>query len=220
MGREAKQTGNARDVALMLRVRDGDEAALEEIYARYQRPVLNFIFRMVRDRALAEDLTQEVFLRLWRSRGRYEPMALFTTYLFQIARNAALNEIDRRGREPLVSGDGRGGEPGDPEIAASREPPDLHPGPALQADLNETRHIVEEAVAALDEKHRAVFVLGYFQGFRYREIAEILDIPVGTVKSRMAHAEKKVRSRVERRTHAPGPAEGPADERAEGSAGG
>src|ERR1700677_1577612 len=91
------------DAALMLRVKRGDRAAFAELVDKYKQPVMNFIFRSLRDEAEAEDLAQNVFLQVYKSRSRYERTAKFSTWLFTIARNLCLNEIRRRSRHPAES---------------------------------------------------------------------------------------------------------------------
>src|SRR3989304_1509696 len=98
-----------RDLELMLRVRRGDAESFEELLRRHRRPVVNFFSRMVRDRALAEDLAQEVFLRVYQARQRYKPEARFTTWLYRIATNLALNAIrDRKDGQSRTKPDGEG----------------------------------------------------------------------------------------------------------------
>jgi RNA polymerase sigma-70 factor (ECF subfamily) len=183
-----------RDTELMLRVKGGDRAAFEALYARYSRPLLNFFFRLVWDRGFAEDLMQETFLRLWRGKERYRPSGKFTTYLFQIAKNHWLNERDKRNRRiSPVSLEAGGAEESngfrDAVPAGERGPV----GETLNKELGEA---IARAVESLSEKLRLVFVLGQLDGMRYADIGEILGIPVGTVKSRMANADKVIRGRL------------------------
>ncbi len=179
------------DRELMVRVRGGDLAAFEALYARYRRPLLHFFHRLCWDRSFAEDLVQDTFFRLWKGRRRYRPTGKFTTYLFQIAKNHWLNEREKKARRisPLsLEASGRGESNGlrDTVRAPGRGPV----GRALDRELGEK---IAAATEALSEKLRLVFVLGQIDGMRYADIAEILEIPVGTVKSRMAHAEKALR---------------------------
>ena len=181
-----------RDKELMLRVRGGDMAAFEELYARYSRPLLNFLYRLTWDRAFAEDLVQEVFLRLWKGRARYRPTGKFTTYLFQIAKNHWLNEREKRNRRispvSLEAGADESSN-GLRDAVGSGER-----GPMARTLDKELGERIAAAVGKLSEKLRLVFVLGQLDGMRYADIAEILGIPVGTVKSRMSNAEKAIRA--------------------------
>ena len=168
-------------------------AAFETLYARYSRPLVNFFFRLVWDRQRAEDLMQETFLRLWRGRSGYVPSGKFTTYLFQIGKNHWLNERDKARRRiaPVSLDAGAEGSNGLAEAVASQGG-----GPVRESLDRELGQKIAQAVSGLSEKLRLVFVLGQVQGIRYADISEILGIPVGTVKSRMANAEKMIRGRL------------------------
>ncbi len=183
-----------RDINLMLRVKDGDLAAFEALYARYSRPLTNFFHRLVWDRCFSEDLMQETFLRLWRGRKGYRPSGKFTTYMFQIARNHWLNERDKKNRRisPVSMDAGR-----DEESNGLKESlPARGNGPMTENLNRELGEKIAIAVEGLSEKLRLVFVLGQIQGMKYADIGDILGIPVGTVKSRMANAEKTIRGRL------------------------
>jgi RNA polymerase sigma-70 factor (ECF subfamily) len=183
-----------RDKKLMLQVRGGDMAAFEELYARYSRPLLNFFYRLTWDRAFSEDLMQEAFLRLWKGRKNYRPTGKFTTYLFQIAKNHWLNERDKKMRRIAPVSLEAGGEE---ESNGLREVvPASERGPMGEVLNQELAGAIAKAVEGLSEKLRLVFVLGQLRGFRYADIADILEIPVGTVKSRMSNAEKAIRGRL------------------------
>jgi RNA polymerase sigma-70 factor (ECF subfamily) len=181
------------DRELMTRVRGGDMAAFEALYARYSRPLVNFFYRLVWDRAAAEDLMQETFLRLWNGRKRYKPTGKFTTYLFQIAKNHWLNERDKKMRRisPVSLDAGAPDTSGLKETVSNGER-----GPVGEALSRELGEAIAKAVSTLSDKLRLVFVLGQLEGMRYADIAEILGIPVGTVKSRMSNAEKVLRGRL------------------------
>jgi len=183
-----------RDKKLMLQVRGGDMAAFEELYARYSRPLLNFFYRLTWDRAFSEDLMQEAFLRLWKGSKNYKPTGKFTTYLFQIAKNHWLNERDKKMRRIApVSLEAGGAEEsnGLRDVVPAKER-----GPMGEVLNKELSVAIAKAVEGLSEKLRLVFVLGQLRGFRYADIADILEIPVGTVKSRMSNAEKAIRGRM------------------------
>ena len=178
----------------MLLVKDGQMAAFEELYARYSRPLMNFFYRLVWDRGFAEDLMQETFLRLWNGRHRYRPSGKFTTYLFQIGKNHWLNERDKRRRRisPIsLEAGSKDGSDGLKALVANDER-----GPVADTLNRELGEVIARAVEGLSEKLKLVFVLGQLEGMRYADIAEILEIPVGTVKSRMSNAEKTIRGRM------------------------
>lgn len=179
---------------LMLRLAAGDEAALAQLYERWSGPLVNFLHRMCRDRALAEDLLQDVFLRVWRAAPTYQPTARYSTWLFQVARNAWLNEREKLSRRPRplgmdAAGDGPSGPP-DPEDPGA-------PRPERATLDRELRERIDGAVARLPEKMREVWILGAAQGLPYPEVAQILGIPVGTVKSRMFQAVRLLRTDLE-----------------------
>jgi RNA polymerase sigma-70 factor (ECF subfamily) len=164
------------DIQLMLRVRDGDLEAYRLIVERYRRPLQRFLSALAPGQA--DDAVQETLLRLWLLREQYEPTGRFSTYLFQIARNHALNARKRRENEIRR----------DTESASvSIETPE---------DSLMLRHRNERvmgAIRSLPEIYRSVFEMSHKDGLKYAEIGARLGIPVGTVKSRMAEAVRKLR---------------------------
>ena len=183
----------ARDAALMARVKGGDAAAFAELFDAYAPVLARFLYHLTWDREKAADGVQEVFLRLWRGARLWNDTGKFSTYLFQIAKNHWINEHAKESRRvrPLPA-------PGVSEADPAASVPDPRPGPDGEAERRETGEAVREAVAALPEKLHIAFVLGEYQGLKYAEIAEVLEIPVGTVKSRMAAAEKHLRQTLKR----------------------
>jgi len=183
-------------VRCMERLAVGDESALEELYERWSRPLLSFLYGMCRDRALCEDLMQGVFLKVWRAAPRYRPIAKFSTWLFQIARNHWLNEREKKMRRIRpVSLDGGATDDDGPRLVHQVASGD--PTPETRALSGELGDHIAAAVERLPEKLRDVWVLGAGQGLPYKEVAEILDIPVGTVKSRMFQAVRTLREELE-----------------------
>jgi RNA polymerase sigma-70 factor (ECF subfamily) len=183
-----------RDAALMARVQNGDRTAFEEIYLLYGGAIAKFLYHLTWDRQAAEDGVQEVFLRLWRSAHHWKPTGKFSTYLFQIAKNFWINERAKQSRRirPLpLRQEGADEEPG--QIAE-----DPSPGPERNALRRELAFEIRNAVSQLPEKLRLTFVMSEYQGMKYAQIAEILDIPIGTVKSRMSAAEKTLREKLKK----------------------
>ena len=182
------------DRELMARIQAGDVGAFELLYARYSHPLLNFFFQMCFDRVAAEDYLQETFLRVWRARQSYRPIGKVSTWLFQIAKNFWLNEREKMKRRPfhtVVGGDEAQARWAN--LAASGG----ETSPSGAASAKETAAAIQRAVADLSGKLRLTFVMARYQRLPYREIAAILEIPVGTVKSRVALAERTLRARLD-----------------------
>jgi RNA polymerase sigma-70 factor (ECF subfamily) len=162
------------DVRLMLAFRNGDEGAFEALFRRWGGRLLRFLERMVRDRAVAEELVQETFLRVHRSRERYAPEARFSTWLYTIAANAARNELRRPFRRSIhASTDADDG----PELAAD--------GPAVDDRVHAQRMQgrVEAALEALPERQRAALWLCAVEGLSYAQVAEALETTEKSVKA-------------------------------------
>jgi RNA polymerase sigma-70 factor (ECF subfamily) len=171
------------DIELMLRAREGDLAAFTTLVGRYREPLRRFFAAMIADRSRAEDLVQETFLRLWLCRERYEPTGRFSTYLFQVGKHQWWNQRKKWGRELSEQ---------EVDGALIVEPLcETQPEAVLLRRLRAAR--VREAVAALPEPYRVVFELAHLQELRYAEISERLGIPVGTVKSRVFAAVRRLR---------------------------
>ncbi len=180
------------DLDLMLRVRRGDAESFGELLRRYRRPLVSFFARMVRDRALAEDLAQEVFLRVYKSRERYQPEARFTTWLYRIATNLALNAL--RDRKPEV--------PADAPPEQQDAPPlerfvDREPSAEQQLMRGDRERLIRQAVEALPENQRAAVILHKYQEVDYRQIAQILRVSKSAVKSLLFRAYETLRARLE-----------------------
>jgi RNA polymerase sigma-70 factor (ECF subfamily) len=173
----------------------GEDRAFSEIVTRYQTRLLNFVYRTISDRDKAEDLVQDVFLRVYRHLHNFDRTKKFSTWIYTIAANLAKNELRNRSRQRFVLLEGmktiwRGEElPIEIEDTSSR--PD---------DLFHRRHLcvlVEEATEQLSTHHREVFVLRDVEGKSYEEIAEITGAKVGTVKSRLSRARESVAAYIE-----------------------
>ena len=183
------------DLDLMADLGQGDEEAFEVLIARHQTGLINFFFRLVWDRALAEDLAQEVFLKLYLHAGEYQPRAKFTTYLYQIGRNCWIDHLRRtKGERRNVSLDARDAE----GHSLAETLPLRREDPRATAGKRELTEILIEAIDNLPEPHKLVVVLSEVQGLSYAEIGEVVGIPVGTVKSRMFHAVQRLKERLAR----------------------
>lgn len=164
----------------------GEERAFDELVERYQTRLVNFIYRTVGDRERAEDLVQEVFIRVYRHLHRFDRSKKFSTWVYTIASNLAKNELRNRSRNPLVLFQTVRKNWQDEDRPLQFEDPNSRPD-----DLYRKRHlreVVEQSVAKLPEHHRSVFVLRELEGKSYDEIAEITGCNLGTVKSRLNRA--------------------------------
>ena len=184
------------DAQLMLRVRDGDEHSFGVLLEKHRNPVIYFVYRMVQDRAVAEELSQEVFLRVYRSRGTYEPTAKFTTWLFRIASHLALNWLrdgrNERGHQRL---DAPAKSEKDGEMPA-REVAERKPS-VEQRMVYETRlQEVRTAIAQLPEKQRAAVLMHKYEEMDYSQISSVLECSESAVKSLLFRAYETLRGRL------------------------
>jgi RNA polymerase sigma-70 factor (ECF subfamily) len=164
----------------------GEERAFTELVNRYQTRLLNFIYRTVGDRERAEDLVQEVFIRVYRHLHRFDRSKKFSTWVYTIASNLAKNELRNRSRNPLVLFQTMKNTWEDEDRPLQFEDPQSRPDDMFRK--RHLRQLVEHTVAQLPEHHREVFVLRELEGKSYEEIAEITDCNLGTVKSRLNRA--------------------------------
>jgi len=179
------------DVQLMLDVKAGDDASFDFLLVKYRSPLVNFVYRMVRDTATAEDLAQEVFLRVYRARKQYTPSAKFTTWLFRIATNVALNSVrDNRYQKMQVSLDA-------PVTGEEESAPRELPAREMRIDehLLERDRVafIQRAIASLPEKQRAAVLLHKYEEMDYAEIAKILDCTEAALKSLLFRAYENLR---------------------------
>ena len=182
------------DVQLMLDVKAGDEQSFALLLQRYRSPLVNFLYRMVRNREQAEDLAQEVFIRVYRARADYVPNAKFTTWLFRIATNLALNSVrDNRHQRMEISLDA-------PAIADAEEGDerpldvaDKHPDIEQHLVEQVRRRMIRHAIEKLPEKQRAAVLLHKYQELDYNEIAKILECSESALKSLLFRAYESLR---------------------------
>jgi RNA polymerase sigma-70 factor (ECF subfamily) len=184
------------DVQLMLDVKAGDELSFELLLRKYRTPVINFLYRMVRHSAIAEELAQEVFLRVYRARQEYAPSAKFTTWMFRIATNLALNALrDNRYRQLEISMD-------QPVETNESEQPALEvsdSAPSAEQQLVErTRtEMIRNAINVLPEKQRAAVLLHKYHELDYGEIAKILGCSESALKSLLFRAYETLRVQLQ-----------------------
>lgn len=186
------------DVQLMMRVRDGDDAAFTEIVNSYQDRLIGIFYHMMRDRPLAEDLAQDVFLRVYRARERYEPRARFSTWLFRIANNVASNSRRSLGRkkEVQVSMNDSGGMAIRAEERLAVEKSALMP--VRQLHKTELQEVVQTAMETLNERQRMALLLNKFEGMSYAEIGDVMELKPAAVKSLLSRARENLRDTLEK----------------------
>jgi RNA polymerase sigma-70 factor, ECF subfamily len=186
--------GGLTDAEMMLRVKAGDDSAFDYLVQKYRRAMINFMYRMAHNSAAAEDLAQEVFLRVYRSRGSYEPSAKFTTWLYRIATNLAVNHArDTRHERP--------------ETMVSLDEPDEETGTSM--DLADSSLTVEEklvrrerlmairkTVQKLPERQRIAVLMHKYQQMDYKQIAEVLKLSESATKSLLFRAYETLREQL------------------------
>ena len=184
------------DVELMLAVQAGDEGAFSVLVDRHRSAIVNLTYRYLKNRADADDVAQEVFLRVYRARKRYQPKAKFTTWLYRVAVNASLNEARSRksraifGAATLAPGDDES--PAGPAVADGTAP-----APPVEAERSELRALVRRAVDQLPDRQRMALILNKFHGLSYEDLAETLELTVPAVKSLLVRARENVRKAIE-----------------------
>ena len=182
------------DQEVVLHARNGREAAYRELVRRYERPVFSLVLRMLRDRELAEDLTQETFVKALNAVDSYRPEYKFSSWIFKIANNAAIDHLRRRELHTLSL-----------EGAPNAVTPEAMEATALQIqsrgesplDELEARELggqIEQAIGLLRPEYRSCILLRHVEGLAYEEIAETLDLPLGTVKTYIHRARNELRA--------------------------
>lgn len=183
------------DEDLLGRIRAGERDWFGPLVRRYERELYGYLRRYLGDPDLAADVFQNTWAQVFVKIDKYEPGRPARPWLYAVATNQAIDALRRRGRradartDPLLVGDDPGDDAPRPLFEVLRDP---DPGPVAQAETAEVRQLVRDAVDRLPDLLRQVVVLAYFQGLRYQEIADALDIPLGTVKSRLHAALAKL----------------------------
>jgi RNA polymerase sigma-70 factor (ECF subfamily) len=181
------------DQEVVARSREGDESAYRELIRRYERPVFSLIFRMVRDREIAEDLSQETFIKVLNAIGTYRPEFKFSSWVFKIANNTAIDHLRRRELDTLsLEGSPHAATPEAMEATALQ----LGTGVASPLDDVASRELggeIEAAINRLRPEYRSCILLRHVEGRAYEEIADILGLPLGTVKTYIHRARNELR---------------------------
>lgn len=180
---------------LMARVAKGDNYAFEALVKRHQRAVLNLIYRFIGDRAKAEDLAQEVFIRVWQAAGRYKPTAKFNTWIYRITANLCLNELKsvRRRKLILFSSGGKAENPEDQYLQMHAEEAQT---PEDVLVVAERKQQVFSALRTLPANQRLALILKRYNDFSYEEIARILGCSVSAVDSLLVRAKRNLRKNL------------------------
>ena len=205
MNPTANQPDAAASAEFIRRLQGGDEDAYRELLERWRRPVLNFVFRMTGDAAAADDIAQEVFVRISQKIGGFKPTsdstfdirnsqfdiqvaAAFSSWIFQIARNAALDALRHRARHPADALE--------EQPAAGGRIADSAPSPARSAELRDTGAEIAAAVLALPEDQRTALVLAEYHDFAVAEIATVMGTNVKSVEARLYRARQTLRQKL------------------------
>jgi RNA polymerase sigma-70 factor (ECF subfamily) len=179
------------DGELATRCRNGDLTAFDELVQRYQRRIVHLAYRMTGNADTAEDLAQEVFVRVYTRLHLYDPQRPFAPWLFQVATNVCLNEFKVR-HVPTISLD----ESPDEDSAAPLEIADWTNNPEQLAEKKEFQQLVQKALLSLPPHYRAVMVLRHLEGMEYEEIAQATGLPLGTVKTNIFRAKEILRNKL------------------------
>jgi RNA polymerase sigma-70 factor (ECF subfamily) len=189
----AKDLASLSDQQVVLLARAGKEAAYRELLHRYERPVFSLIYRMVRDRAGAEDLTQETFVKVLNALDSYRPEYKFSSWIFKIANNAAIDHLRRRDVDTLSLDGAPNARSADEIEATALQATDRGPTPLAELEARELGSAIERAIAGLRPEYRACILLRHVEGRAYEEISEVLDLPLGTVKTYIHRARLELR---------------------------
>jgi len=175
------------DAVLMMAFQNGDEGAFEQILDKYHRPIVNFIYKIVNNRGEAEELTQDVFLRIYRAKDRYEPRARFASWIYRIATNVSLKAANRARRLRIWS-------PSTEEQSLVRETfRDYRPNAETQMVQAECGEVVRRAIRRLPPKERVAIVLRRYEGLSYKEIADAMSCTEAAVKTYIHRGKLHVR---------------------------
>jgi len=191
------------DIRLMLRVRDDDQSAFAELVELYHKRLVTVMHHLVSNAEEAEDLAQEVFLRVYRGRKKYHPRAKFSTWLFTIANNLALNALRNRQRKPVIPLNVRDSGPLGPR-PTEQLAQDHGAQPMQRMQQEELAGIVQQALEGLNERQRMAVVLNKFEDMNYAEIAEVMGLTTKAVKSLLSRARENLRAALSGYVHMDG----------------
>lgn len=177
----------------MLDFQKGNPASFEFLMHKYYKRIFNFVYRFVGSREAAEDLTQEVFLKVYKAAPGYQPQSKFQTWAYTIARNLSLNELRRAGRKNISLDETVNFKDGETSRQVE-DPSVVHPAQTMEAE--ETRRMVQEAIASLPENQRMAVILRRYENMSYEEIAQTIGMSVEAVKSLLNRAKENLKDRL------------------------
>jgi len=190
---EAFDLASATDQEIVVLAREGREAAYRELIRRYERPVFSLVLRMVRNRQLAEDLAQETFIKALNAIASYRPEFKFSSWIFKIANNAAIDHLRRRDLETLSLDGSPNATTADEIEATVLQVGDRGATPLAALEARELGTAIEQAIGQLRPEYRSCILLRHVEGLAYEEIAQLLDLPLGTVKTYIHRARHELR---------------------------
>jgi RNA polymerase sigma-70 factor (ECF subfamily) len=189
----------ASDQQVVAWAKQGHEAAFRELVRRYERPIFSLLYRMVRDRALAEDLAQETFIKVLNGIKSYRPEFKFSSWIFKIANNAAIDHLRKKHLDTLSLDGSPSAETPEQMRATSPQLGDQGESPLQQVESRELGTAIEKAISRLRPEYRSCILLRHVEGYSYEEIAESLELPLGTVKTYIHRARNELRVYLEDR---------------------
>lgn len=193
MAEQRSELATATDQEVVVLAKSGRDAAYRELVRRYERPVFSLIYRMVRDRELAEDLAQETFVKALNAIESYRPEFKFSSWIFKIANNAAIDHLRRRELDTLSLDGSPNAETADAVEATALQISDRTETPLEELEARELGGAIEVAIGQLRPEYRACILLRHVEGRPYEEIAEMLSLPLGTVKTYIHRARNELR---------------------------
>jgi RNA polymerase sigma-70 factor, ECF subfamily len=179
------RVGGQTEIVLLQRVAGGDRDAFAELYRRLQRPLFGYLMKLVRDREMVEDVLNETLMEVWRQAARFEGRSSVNTWVFSIAHHRAVSRLRKRRESSL-----------DEEQAAAIE--DQGPTPHQNAETSDMSRLLVKLMEQLSFEHREILHLAYYQEFSVQEIADALDLPPNTVKTRMFYARQRLKVLLEK----------------------
>jgi RNA polymerase sigma-70 factor (ECF subfamily) len=189
----AKDLPSLSDQEVVALARAGRETGYRELLRRYERPVFSLIYRMVRDRAAAEDLAQETFIKVLNALDSYRPEYKFSSWIFKIANNAAIDQLRKRELDTLSLDGAPGARTPDEVEATALQAVDRTESPLAELESRELGSEIEQAIGKLRPEYRTAILLRHVEGRAYEEIAEVMDLPLGTVKTYIHRARLELR---------------------------